>query len=112
MSVAVLFPNHLAKERAALGLSPDRVAELADVQPELYREMEAGRILPDHQELERLTVALGGIEPARIYAYSLVNTIGDKRLKSDKPDYARFYESMAEGSHLLVAPDELLWLDR
>jgi Fe-S oxidoreductase len=113
MAVAVLFPNHLAKERAALSLTPAELADKAGIDPGLYLEMEQGRILPNHAELERLTEALGDIEPARIYAYSLVNTIGDKRLRSPTPpDYARFFESMAEASRLLVAPDEVTWLDR
>jgi Fe-S oxidoreductase len=113
MTVPGLFPNHLAKERAAAALTPAELAERAQIDPALYLEIEQGRILPNHEELDRLTAALGDIEPARIYAYSLVNTIGDKRLRpATRPDYARFYDSMAQASHLLVAPDELAWLDR
>ncbi|MGH2490543.1 MAG: heterodisulfide reductase-related iron-sulfur binding cluster [Candidatus Limnocylindria bacterium] len=112
MATTVLFPNHLAKERSAAGLSREKLSELSGIEPRLYVEMEEGRLLPSYLEMERIRTNLGGLEPAQLYAYSLVNTIGDKRFWQDKPDYARFYDSMAEGSHLLVQPDELLWLDR
>ena len=112
MSISILFPNHLAKARGAVGLSVEDLAARSDVDPKLYEEIEAGRLLPSFQELERIRLQLGGLEPAELYAYSLVNTIGDRRFWQDKPDYKRFFESMAEGARLLVAPDELLWLDR
>ena len=108
----VLFPNHLAKERAAAGLTRERLAELSGLDPAIYSEMEEGRLLPSYPELERIRASLGGIEPAQIYAYSLVNTIGDKRFWNDRTDYKSFYDSMAEASHLLVSPTELSWLDR
>ena len=112
VAVTALFPNHLASERAALGLTREQLAERAALDPQLYAHMEDGRILPNHVELDRITAALGGIEPARIYAYSLVNTIGDKRLKVDNPDYQSFFEAHQESSRLLVAPEELMWLDK
>jgi Fe-S oxidoreductase len=108
----VQFPNHLAKARGALGLTPEEVAEASDVPARFYAEIETGRLLPSFPELERIRATLGGLEPAELYAYSLVNTIGDRRFWQDKPDYKRFFESMAEGARLLVAPDEMLWLDR
>jgi Fe-S oxidoreductase len=109
---SVLFPNHLAKERAAAGLTRERLAELSGLDAAMYAEMEEGRLLPSYVELERIRANLGGVEPAQLYAYSLVNTIGDKRFWNDKTDYKSFYDSMAEASHLLVSPTELSWLDR
>jgi len=111
-ATSLLFPNHLAKERAAAGLTRERLAELSGVDAATYVEMEEGRLLPNYRELERIRANLGGIEPAQIYAYSLVNTIGDRRWWQEKTDYKLFYDSMAEASHLLVSPSELAWLDR
>ena len=68
-------------------------------------------MLPRYPEMERLCAALGA-EPPQLFAYSIVNTIGDKRFWQDNADYKTFYDSMAEASHLLVSPDELTWLDR
>jgi Fe-S oxidoreductase len=41
-----------------------------------------------------------------------VNSISDDRYWQDSADYKRFYQSMEEAAHLLVAPDEMLWIDR
>ena len=68
-------------------------------------------LLPRYPEMERLCTVLN-VEPMQIFAYSIVNTIGDKRFWQDNADYKTFYDSMAEASHLLVSPDELMWLDR
>jgi Fe-S oxidoreductase len=112
MATTVLFPNHLAKERAAAGLTREKLAELSGLDVRLYSEMEEGRLLPSFIEMERIRANLGGLEPSQLFAYSIVNTIGDKRFWQDKPDYARFYDSMNEAARLLVAPDEMLWLDK
>lgn len=111
MPPSVLFPNHLAKERAAAGLTRERLAELATIDTDLYAQMEEGRLLPRYPEMERLCGVLN-VEPPQLFAYSIVNTIGDKRFWNDNTDYKQFYDSMAEASHILVAPDELQWLDR
>ena len=68
-------------------------------------------MLPRYPEMDRLCAALG-VEPPQLFAYSIVNTIGDKRFWQDNTDYKRFFDSMAEASHLLVSPKELEWLDR
>ena len=68
-------------------------------------------MLPRYPEMDRLCAALG-VEPPQLFAYSIINTIGDKRFWQDNTDYKRFFDSMAEASHLLVSPDELKWLDR
>jgi transcriptional regulator with XRE-family HTH domain len=44
----VLFPNHLAKERAAAGLTRERLAELSGLDAAIYTEMEEGRLLPSY----------------------------------------------------------------
>ncbi len=112
MSMSVLYPNHLAQARAAAQLTSDELAARSEVDPRLYAEIEAGHMLPSFQELERIRATLGDLEPNQLFAYSLVNTIGDRRFWQDKPDYKRFFESMAEGARLLVSPEEMLWLDR
>jgi Fe-S oxidoreductase len=112
MQLRSLFPNNLAKERAAAGMSQAELAAASGVGLELFQHFEEGRLLPSHLEFDRITDALGGLDPTRIYAYSVLNTIGDKRFIEDRPDYAGFFDSMSETSHLLVSPDELTWLDR
>ena len=74
-------------------------------------KIEEGELLPRYPEMDRLCAALN-VEPPQIFAYSIVNTIGDKRFWQDNADYKTFYDSMADASHLLVSPDELRWLDR
>jgi Fe-S oxidoreductase len=123
LNIPVLFPNQLAHERSALGLTLEQLSERASIDSSLYRLMEDGRILPDHEELARLTAALGGVDPARIYAYSLVNTIGDARLRAipggndvrgagESPNYKAFFDGYQDAGHLLIAPDELRWFER
>src|SRR5207245_9389624 len=77
---SVLFPNHLAKERAAAGLTRGELASRSGVDVRLYTEMEEGRLLPGYPALERSRASLDAIEPPTIYGYSLVNTSGDKRV--------------------------------
>ena len=110
-STTILFPNHLAKQRAAAGLTKERLAELAQIDLPLYEKIEQGELLPRYPEMDRLCTALN-VDPPQIFAYSIVNTIGDKRFWQDNSDYKTFYDSMADASHLLVSPDELTWLDR
>jgi transcriptional regulator with XRE-family HTH domain len=112
MTLTAMFPNHLAKERAAQGLSREELAAKAGIDARLYAEIEEGRMLPRFPEMERLLAALGGIEPGRLFDYSIINTIGDKRFWNDKADYKRFYDDMSDAARLLVSPDEMLWLDR
>ena len=107
-----IFPNHLAKERDAAGLVREELARRAEVDLRLYVELEEGRMLPTYEELERIREHLGSIEPLQLYSISLVNSISDERYWQDGTNYKRFYQSMEEAGHLLVAPDEMLWLDR
>jgi Fe-S oxidoreductase len=107
-----IFPNNLETARAAAGLTREELARRADMDLRLYLELEEGRLLPKYEELERIRTHLGGIEPIELYANSLVNSISDERYWQDSADYKRFYQSMEEGARLLVAPDEMLWLDR
>jgi len=107
-----IFPNELAKEREAAGLTREELAQRADVELRLYVELEEGRMLPTYDELELIRAQLGGIEPPQLYATSLVNSISDERYWQSSADYKRFYQSMEEAAHLLVAPDEMLWIDR
>jgi transcriptional regulator with XRE-family HTH domain len=107
-----IFLNQLAKERMAAGLTREDLARQAELDVRLYTEIEEGRLLPTYPELERIRPHLGGIQALQLYGPSLVNTISDDRYWQDGADYKRFYQSMEEASHLLVAPHELLWLDR
>jgi Fe-S oxidoreductase len=107
-----IFPNNLGTARAASGLTREELAQRSDVDLRLYVELEEGRLLPKYEELERIRAHLGGIEPIELYAMSLVNSISDERYWQDGANYKRFYQSMEEGARLLVAPDEMQWLDR
>src|SRR5258706_14324529 len=98
-ATSLLFPNHLAKERAAAGLTRERLAELSGVDAATYVEMEEGRLLPNYRELERIRANLGGIEPAQIYAYSLVNTIGDRRGGAGENGYQPLYDNIGAARH-------------
>ncbi|MGH2491979.1 MAG: heterodisulfide reductase-related iron-sulfur binding cluster, partial [Candidatus Limnocylindria bacterium] len=93
-------------------LTREELAQRAEIDLRLYVELEEGRLLPKYEELEQIRAHLGGIEPLELYATSLVNSISDERYWQDRADYKRFYQSMEEGARLLVAPDEMLWLDR
>ena len=112
MTVDAIFPNNLAKQRSALGITRDDLARRAAIDPRLLVELEEGRMLPTYEELERVRGELGGVAPLELYAISLVNSISDERYWQDGTSYKRFYQSMEEAGHLLVAPDEMLWLDR
>jgi len=107
-----IFPNQLAAERTRAGLTREELAGRTGLDLRLYIEIEEGRLLPTYPELEQLRAHLGGIQALQLYGPSLVNTISDDRYWRDGADYKRFYQSMEEASHLLVAPSELLWLDR
>jgi len=112
MSVEAIFPNNLTRERESLGLTRDQLAVQADVDLRLLTELEEGRMLPTYEELERIRAKLGDVAPLDLYSTSLVNSISDERYWQDGTNYKRFYQSMEEAGHLLVAPDEMLWLDR
>jgi Fe-S oxidoreductase len=107
MTPTRLFPNHLAKERAALDLSIEAFAERCAIDPLLYRQMEEGRILPSHEELDRIAAALGDVDTARLYGGSLLNTIGDMRHKPVKPNFQTFFDSYRDSGLLLVTPEEM-----
>jgi transcriptional regulator with XRE-family HTH domain len=109
--IEAIFPNRLGTARASAGLTREELAQRAEVDLRLYVELEEGRLLPKYEELERIRTHLGGIEPIDLYANSLVNSISDERYWQDRADYKRFYQSMEEAARLLVAPDEMLWLD-
>jgi Fe-S oxidoreductase len=106
------FRNHIGAERAARGLDRDEMAERSGIDPRIYVEIEEGRLLPTFAEFERIRSNLDDIDATLLYAYGIVNTIGDRRFWQDNPDFKRFFQSMTDASRLLVAPDELLWLDR
>jgi transcriptional regulator with XRE-family HTH domain len=105
------YPNHLAEERAKAGVeAPDRLAELAGLDPSWYAHIESGEILPTLDELDRLRAALGGIAPQRLYDAWLAN-IGAEPPRT-KPNYAKFWSDLEYAGHLLVSRDEATWLER
>ena len=112
MTVDAIFPNGLGAAREGVGLSREELARRADVDLRLYVELEEGRMLPRYEELERIRQHLGGVEGPALYATSLINSISDDRYWKDGTDYKRFYQSMEEAARILIAPDEMLWLDR
>ncbi len=112
MTTTVAYPNELATRRAAAGIAtPERLAELAGIEPSWYAHIEAGDILPTLDELDRLREALGGIEPERLYVAGIARTIGGPK-PDTPPDYAGFFTAFEDAGHLLVAREEVSWLDR
>src|SRR5678810_1024691 len=91
VAMEAIYPNQLASEREAAGLTREELAQRADVELRLYVELEEGRMLPTYDELELIRAQLGGIEPPKLYATSLVNSISDERYWQDRADYKRFY---------------------
>jgi hypothetical protein len=97
MNLTAMFPNHLATQRVAQGLSPEEVASRAGPEARVYDEMEAGRLLPERHEAERLSEAIGVDLPV-LFNFGILNTIGDSRFWTDDADYRRFYDSMEEAA--------------
>jgi Fe-S oxidoreductase len=113
MTQTAYWRNHLGAERAARGLTREQMAERSGIDLRLYVEFEEGRLVPTFQEFERIRSSLDDIDPSLLYpAGRGGNSIGDRRNWEDRFDSKRYYDSLAEASHLLVAPDEVLWLDR
>jgi Fe-S oxidoreductase/DNA-binding XRE family transcriptional regulator len=112
MSDMPYWRNHIGAERAARGLTREQMAERSGIDLRLYTEIEEGRLLPRFEEFQRIRANLDDIDPMRLYAGSPVGVIGRRSAQKDNADFRFFYEEMAESSHLLVAPDEVLWLDR
>jgi transcriptional regulator with XRE-family HTH domain len=107
-----LVPNALEQERLARGLATqEELAERAGIEPGLYADIEAGRILPTAQELDRLAAALGGISVDRLYVDNYSSVIGALEPTGEHA-YAGFHRQLAETSHMLLARDELSWLER
>jgi Fe-S oxidoreductase len=132
MALPRLFPNYLAQERTALALSVEAFAERAAIDPQLYRHMEEGRILPSSEEFDRILELLGRVEPDRIFAKSLLGSIGaspakgplltdlekqkaretgvtedEVAAKKKKVDYQAHFDSYRDGGFLLVTPEEM-----
>lgn len=112
MAQTVYWRHHIGAERAARGLTREQVAERSGIDLRLYVEFEEGRLVPTFEEFERIRSGLDGIDPSLLYPGWRGLIGGDPNKREDRVDPKRFYDSMAEASHLLVAPDELLWLDR
>jgi transcriptional regulator with XRE-family HTH domain len=107
----IAFPNRLAEERRRAGLDAEGLAAASGIDRSWYEHIEAGKILPNVEELDRLRAALGGVAVERLYAKGLANTIGGDR-RGERPDYAGFFSGLSAAGHLLVSRDEAAWLDR
>jgi Cysteine-rich domain len=113
MSSEPLMTNRLREERLAAGFgTPEQLAAAVDIEPEWYAHMEAGHVLPTHQELDRLTDALGGILRSRLFDLGSLNLIPGQR--NNEPGYApnRMFRGLADTCHVLVSRDEITWYDR
>ena len=101
--------NRIGAEREARGLTREQMAARCAIDPRRYLEIEAGRLLPRFEEFQRIRANLDDIDPVRLHTVAMI--IGLRSMKKDNADFRFFYEEMASSSHLLVAPDEVLWLD-
>lgn len=108
---AVAFPNRLAEERRGAGFDAEGLATASGIDRTWYEHIEAGRILPTFEELDRIRAALGGVAVERLYGIGLANTIGGER-RGQRPDYAGFFSGLSAAAHLLISKDEATWLDR
>jgi transcriptional regulator with XRE-family HTH domain len=111
MTQTMYWRNHIAAERVARGLSREQMAERSGIDLRLYLEFEQGHLVPTFQEFERIRSALDDIDASLLFP-GFAGFIGDPKPGERHFDSKRYYDGMAEASHLLVAPDELLWLDR
>lgn len=112
MAQTAPWRNYIGTERAARGLTREQIAERSGIDLRLYVEIEEGRLVPRFDEFERIRASLDDVDPHLLYpGRGELNNIGRPEQWEDQPDFKRFYDGMSEGSHLLVAPDELLWLD-
>src|SRR5262245_50555450 len=112
MAVVPEYPNNLVAERTTAGFSSEDLATRAGIDPAWYAHIEAGEIMPTLAQLDRLVAALGDISPERLYMFGLVNTIGGNHPSDHPADYAKFFGSGVEAAHLLVAKDEVTWMER
>jgi hypothetical protein len=110
MTLSAMFPNHLAKYRAAAGLSAQDVATRSGLEPHIYTEMEAGRLLPNQVESERIEAVLG-VGPTLLYDHGTLNTVGDKRYWDPTWVPGKTADRYRDVGRLLLAPHETPWMD-
>lgn len=105
------IPNHFERARRGANMSPAEVAERAGMAHDWYGHIEAGDILPTHEELTRLCDALGDIAPAELYQVNYLHLM----TTSPQEDGARpsdYFHKSTDHLHMLVARDEVTWLQR
>jgi hypothetical protein len=109
----ILIPNRLREERLAAGIAtPEEVAQAARIEPDLYRAMEEGKLLPRRDEFDRIRETLGGVEEDRLYITNYRQLIGiDPSVAPRQNDYPGFFAWLREAERLLVSKDEMTWLE-
>ncbi len=112
MSERVIAPNRLREERQGAGYpTPDALASRAGIAADVYRAIEEGLILPSQLEFERLRDALGGIAADRLYVMNFRQLLGVEGYVRGKQNFAEMFASKRAAERLLVARDEVRWLD-
>jgi len=112
MSERVIAPNRLREEREAAGYAtPEALASRASIAADVYRAIEHGLILPSQPEFERLRDALGGIAADRLYVMNFRQLLGVEGYVRGKQKFADMFASKRAAERLLVARDEVRWLD-
>jgi cysteine-rich protein len=109
-----LISNNLKAERTAAGFATiEELAHQAGIDPAWCAHIEDGRVLPTHDEHQRLLAALGGIPENRIYER------GWRQLTGLGQQPAKYLETMSkqwrlwrDTAHLLMAPDEVNYFER
>jgi transcriptional regulator with XRE-family HTH domain len=113
MQDAPPIPNGIEAERIAHGIETrQELAERADLDPLALAQIEAGRVLPTRDELDRLVAAFDDLPADRLYSMSWRQIIGAHRSDETPSDRSRMFRDWSDRGHMLVARNELTWFER
>src|SRR5919106_3523422 len=113
MSTEALMTNRLREKREAAGFdTPEALAAAVDIEPEWYAHMEAGHVLPTHEELDRLTSALGGVLRSQLFDLGSLNLIPGQRNNEQGYNPRTMYRDLSDTCHVLLSRDEVNWFER
>jgi Fe-S oxidoreductase len=102
----------LREERQSAGYeTPEALARLASIEPEVYRAFEDGLMLPTQAEFERLRAALHDIAADRLYVMNFRQLLGVEGYVRGKQSFSDLFASKRGAERLLVARDDVRWAD-
>jgi transcriptional regulator with XRE-family HTH domain len=114
MTIEGIFANKLRAERERQGIeTAEELARRADIDPEMFAQMEAGELLPTPQEARRLAEALG-VKTTKLFTLGILGAIGLKEGGTYEAvqNQKDFYRGMREPTRLLMTREEMTWLER